>query len=80
MQAEQAQRAEQDGKAVWKKPSAATPMISISSTFTHRASSALSYLSANWPAVAEKMKKGRMKMPAATLVRTSGANVVQLAA
>ncbi|EXI74093.1 MAG: hypothetical protein AW07_02231 [Candidatus Accumulibacter sp. SK-11] len=62
------------------KPSSATPMISTSRSFTSRASLALSYLSASWPAVAEKRKKGRMKMPAARLVSTSGRIVVQLAA
>ena len=55
-------------------------MITISSTFEMRASFALSYLSANCPEVAEKRKNGRMKMPPARLVSTSGASVVQLAA
>ena len=39
--------------------------MAISSHFTRRESSALSYLSASCPAVAENRKKGRMKMPAA---------------
>jgi hypothetical protein len=55
-------------------------MMTISSSLTSRASFALSYLSASCPAVAEKRKNGRMKIPAARLVNTSGANAVQLAA
>ena len=33
---------------------------------------ALLYLSANWPAVAEKRKKGKIKIPAATVTRICG--------
>jgi hypothetical protein len=80
MQAEQKQRREQNRQAVQREAEQATPMMTISSSFTRRASFALSYLSASWPAVAENRKKGRMKIPAARLVSTSGASVVQLAA
>ena len=63
-----------------KKPMAATPMMTISSTLTNRASNALSYLSASCPAVAENRKKGRINTPAARLASNSGLSVVHCAA
>jgi len=54
--------------------------MAISSSLIRRARAALSYLSASWPAVAEKRKKGRMKIPAARLASRLGSRVVQLAA
>lgn len=63
-----------------KKPAQATPMMSISRTFTNRASIAMSYLSASCLAVAENRKKGRMKMPEASVPSSSGFSAVHCAA
>ena len=46
-----------------RKPTAPTTMIAISSSLTQADEARLSYLSASCPAVAEKRKNGRMKMP-----------------
>ena len=60
------------GRLCSQKPAATRSMMAISSALTRRASSALSYLSANCPAVAENRKKGRMNKPAARLASSAG--------
>ena len=54
------------------KPQAPSTMIAISSVFMNRISSALSYLSASWPLVAENSRKGRMNSAPITMPASAG--------
>ncbi len=50
--------------------------MTISMSLMSRIRWLFSYLSANWPAVAENRKNGRMKMPAARFTSTPAESVV----
>ena len=54
-----------------KKPSAANPAAKISANFNLRATTPLTYLSANWPPSPDRMKKGKMKTAPATVTSAS---------
>jgi len=55
-----------------RNPAAPKTMMPISSSFTARMMRVFSSLSASCPAVAEKRKNGKMKMPPARFTSTSG--------
>ena len=59
---------------------APTTMIAISNSLTKRITRDFSYLSASWPAVAEKSMKGAIKTAAAMLTRSFDESVVSDAA
>ena len=54
------------------KPNPARAMMAISSHFTKRMRSALSYLSASWPLVAENSRYGKMKRAPITSPASAG--------
>ena len=59
---------------VAKKPAAASSMMSTSTFLTKRMMRVLSYLSANWPLVAENSKNGKMKTAPITSPAIAGGN------
>src|SRR5262249_21347893 len=60
-----------------RKPHAASDITAISKTFTARAIEDFSSLSASWPAVAEKRKKGRRKSPRSSVASALGSALVR---
>ena len=61
------------------KPYRPISMMTISRLFTKRISVALSNLSASWPLVAEKSRKGRMKSAAISCTTSAGSRPLALA-
>ena len=67
-------QANSTGTLVVKKPKAAMPMMATSSSLTERMISALSYLSAHCPAVADSSTNGRMNSAPMTRPAIAGSS------